>query len=150
MSEIYKNFATAFFGSEVSVQGSIMFFIIVLLPIVIVVIIKLCEWIEKEKMKYTESIILGITNILRDKYDDIKCEKYILKKCGNTIGNIINLLISIFWLSYMFVVVLLIQFIESPIKMLVCKGKLKDKVKYWFECWKSVCDGMKGGIKDDE
>ncbi len=31
-------------------------------------------------MKYTESIILGITNILRDKYDDIKCEKYNFKK----------------------------------------------------------------------
>lgn len=96
-------------------------------------------------MNYKQSVILGITNILRDKCDDVKYEKYVLEKCGNTIGNAINLLISIFWLMYMFVVILLIQFIEAPIRMLVCKGRLKDKVKYWLDTWKQVSIGMNSG-----
>jgi len=99
-------------------------------------------------MSYKQSVILGVTNILRDKYDDTKYEKYILKKCGDTIGNVINFLISIFWLVYLFVVVFLIQFIESPIRMLICKGKMKDKIVYWFDCWNQVSIGIKGGCKD--
>ena len=51
---IYEKFTTAFFGSPVPVQGSIMFFIIVLLPFVIIGIITLAEWIEKRKKQNQE------------------------------------------------------------------------------------------------
>ena len=52
---IYEKFTTAFFGSPVPLQGSIMFFIIVLLPFILIGGMILLEWIKKRKKKSKEA-----------------------------------------------------------------------------------------------
>ena len=92
-------------------------------------------------------MLMGYTlmfqSMLRNKWKKMKIEKSIQKKFNNGISDLIIAFISLSWLLCLWFIFLLIQFVEAPIRMLVFKGRLIDKMSYWLDCWKSVCNAMR-------
>lgn len=95
-------------------------------------------------MKWKKSILVGWTLRLQDKFDKTKIGKRTNKKPSNVFDIICGLIVGVFGVIHVLIIFLLAQFIEAPIRMLIFKGKLKDKVFYWFKCWRSAWRGVVG------
>jgi len=100
--------------------------------------------IRKSKIKWKNSYLVGITLALQKRWDKMKIEERIIKRFGRGLGELIYLFIALGWVIYVVLILLLIQFIESPIRKLIFKGKAKDKFNEWIDVWKSAYFGAVG------
>ncbi len=92
------------------------------------------------KVDYKQSYCVGIGLMLQD-WDE-KREKKKPKTKPNQFKAILNVFVALFWIGVTLFVSLCALFIESPIRWLFCKGNIKDKIKHWFSCWRSLFEGM--------
>lgn len=81
-------------------------------------------------MKWNKSILIGL--MLRH-----QAKK---RKEHNTF---IETLIGVYELFLCLTVLLLVQFVESPIRKIIYKGSFKDKFKEWISVWVSAYKGLR-------
>lgn len=96
-------------------------------------------------MRWKKSFLVGSVIRQQEKWDRIEKEKEINNKPSSTFKLIRDVIVGILSLVHCFIILLLAQFIEAPIRMLIFKGKLKDKIFYWFRCWRSAWRGTYRG-----
>lgn len=90
---------------------------------------------------WKKSTLMETIMNLDKEWDEMKIHKMFE---NHLIGDFINIIITLIWLICVWVIFLVIQFIEAPIRMIMFKGKLIDKGIYWINCWRSAFNGMRG------
>ena len=51
------------------------------------------------------------------------------------IGLMFMILFGITTLILSYLIFLIVMFVEQPIRMLIYKGKINNKIRFWFKCW---------------
>ena len=98
-------------------------------------------------MRWKKSFLVGLVTRQQDKWDRDEEGEIISNKPDNIFDEIGCVIVGTLWVILVIYVLLLAQFIEAPIRMLIFKGKLKDKVLYWLRCWRSAWRGVYQGCK---
>ncbi len=92
--------------------------------------------IEKSELNWKQTYIVGGTIRLQNYYDK-HIDEHIDKK------PLIGLISAGMGVVWVITAVLLAQIIETPIRMLIFKGRLKDKLDFWFKCWQSAYEPIR-------
>ena len=95
------------------------------------------KMIEPSKERWRNSFILGLYLVCEEWFNK-KFPQKVSKEEG-ILTNIILLGIGVFWLFVVIFLFLITQFIEMPIRWLIFRGSLKDKLKHWCNGWYTFC-----------
>ncbi|KKN25446.1 hypothetical protein LCGC14_0884780 [marine sediment metagenome] len=95
-------------------------------------------------MSYKKSIAIGLAMMYFKKVDELEDE--ILNK-ETIFNNVIRLFIAFFQIFVSFIVLLILQFVEIPIRSIIFKGTIQDKYDHWIESWIRAYEGAKKGFE---
>lgn len=87
--------------------------------------------------KYNHSFLIEQTLIMEDWW-----EKKVESKIKN---DFFALVVATSWVCYLILIFFIVVFIEAPIRRIIYKGNIRDKITSWFKIWKSAYNGFKDG-----